>query len=79
MNTTIISKLASQITALLPDQASQEVQKNIQDLLARQLNKMDLVSRDDFEAQQAVLLRTREKLDTLEKQVSELEAAIKQD
>lgn len=78
MNPSIITKLASQITALIPEQASKDIQKNIQDVLARQLNKMDMVSRDDFEAQQAVLLRTREKLDQLEKQVAELERTIKE-
>ena len=77
MNAGVIAKLASQITALIPEQASQDIQKNIQDVLARQLNKLDVVSRDDFEAQQAVLLRTREKLEALEKQVAELEQAIK--
>ena len=77
MNATLITKLASQITALIPEEASKDIQKNIQDVLARQLNKMDVVSRDDFEAQQAVLLRTREKLEALEKQVAELEQAIK--
>lgn len=77
MNASVIAKLASQITALIPEQASQDIQKNVQDVLARQLNKLDVVSRDDFEAQQAVLLRTREKLEALEKQVAELEQAIK--
>jgi len=77
MNPTIITKLASQITSLIPEQASQDIQKNIQDVLARQLNKLDVVSRDDFDAQQAVLLRTREKLEQLEKQVAELERTIK--
>ncbi|MFA5631123.1 MAG: accessory factor UbiK family protein [Porticoccaceae bacterium] len=35
--------------------------------------KMDFVSREEFEAQKAVLLRTREKLEALEKDVAELE------
>ncbi|WVM90085.1 accessory factor UbiK family protein [Halopseudomonas pachastrellae] len=33
-----------------------------------------MVSRDEFETQQAVLMRTRERLEALEKRVSELEA-----
>jgi BMFP domain-containing protein YqiC len=73
MNPSILNKIASQISQLVPEQASQDFQKNIQQVLARQLNKLDLVSRDDFEAQQAVLLRTREKLEALEKQVAEIE------
>ncbi len=77
MKAEILDKIASQISALLPEQASQDLKNNIQQILARQLNKMDVVSRDDFEAQQAVLLRTREKLEALEKQVAALEAHIK--
>jgi ubiquinone biosynthesis accessory factor UbiK len=38
--------------------------------------KMDFVSREEFEAQKAVLLRTREKLEALEKQVAELESKL---
>jgi hypothetical protein len=34
---------------------------------------MNLVSREEYEIQRAVLERTREKLDMLEKKVSELE------
>ncbi|MBT3799027.1 MAG: accessory factor UbiK family protein, partial [Porticoccaceae bacterium] len=34
---------------------------------------LDIVSRDEFDAQQAVLLRSREKIDALEQQLTELE------
>ena len=73
MNTLILEKLAAQISGLLPENAGDDIKKNVQQLLARQLNKLDLVSRDEFEAQQAVLLRTREKLDALEKQLAAFE------
>jgi BMFP domain-containing protein YqiC len=73
MNPFVLSKIASKISQLVPEQTTQDLQKNIQQVLARQLNKLDVVSRDDFDAQQAVLLRTREKLEALEKQVAEIE------
>lgn len=41
------------------------------------LRKLDLVSREEFDAQQAVLQRTRAKLDALEQQLSDLEALAK--
>lgn len=50
-----------------------ELKEKLQSLLGAQLQKMDLVSREEFEAQSAVLLRTREKLENLEKQFAELE------
>ncbi|MGK0443100.1 MAG: BMFP domain-containing protein YqiC [Bermanella sp.] len=76
MKAELLDKIASQISALLPEQASQDMKHNIQQVLARQLNKLDVVSRDEFDAQQAVLLRTREKLDALEKQVAAMESQI---
>jgi len=39
--------------------------------------KMDLVNSEEFEVQKRVLLRTREKLDQLERQVAQLEKQLK--
>lgn len=77
MNKAIIDKLSQQISQLIPTESSEQLKNNIQQLLARQLNKLDVVSRDEFDAQQAVLLRTREKLDALEKQVADMEEKLK--
>ena len=46
----------------------------LQAIIASVLRRMQIVSRDEFDAQTAVLLRTRQKLEQLEKQVAELEA-----
>ena len=46
--------------------------------LENTLHKMNLVTREEFEIQNAVLQRTRSKLETLEKQVAELELLLKQ-
>ncbi|BEH13218.1 MULTISPECIES: accessory factor UbiK family protein [Marinobacter] len=37
------------------------------------MSKLELVTREEFDAQQAVLMRTREKVEALEKRVAELE------
>ncbi len=42
------------------------------------LQKMNLVTREEFDTQQAVLTRSREKLDALEQQIAELEETIQQ-
>lgn len=47
----------------------------LRSLLQQSLAEWELVSRDDFEIHQQVLLRTREKLAALEKRVAELESA----
>jgi BMFP domain-containing protein YqiC len=76
MKAELLEKLAGQISQLIPQASGDDLKKNIQQVLARQLNKLDVVSRDEFDAQQAVLLRTREKLEALEKIVKELEDKI---
>jgi len=59
---------------------SHEAEKNLRAGLHSALKKMDLVTREEFDIQQGVLARTRAKLEALEKQVAELEAALlKQD
>lgn len=51
-----------------------EFEKNLRAVLRSAFTRMDLVSREEFDVQSAVLARTREKLEALEKQVAELEA-----
>ena len=55
-----------------------EVQMQIRTAMSSALQKMNLVTREEFDTQQAVLIRSREKLDALEQQISELEETIKQ-
>ncbi len=56
----------------------QDLEQQFRALLQSQLRKLDVVSRDEFEAQAAVLLRTREKLEQLEQQLDQLSAQIQQ-
>lgn len=54
-------------------QMREDAEKNIRAGLTATFNKMDLVTREEFEVQSQVLLRTREKLEALERRVAELE------
>lgn len=51
----------------------EEMQKNLRGALHGAFEKLDLVTREEFDAQTAVLLRTREKLEKLEKKIVEFE------
>jgi len=51
-----------------------EVQDQVKAAMSATFDRMDLVTRDEFEAQKAVLMRSRELLHQLELQVAELEA-----
>ena len=52
-----------------------DLQRNLRSALESALSKMNLVTREEFDVQQAVLLRTREKLKALETRVAALEEA----
>ena len=54
-------------------ESREELQATFKSALQAGLAKLDLVTREDFEVQRAVLLKTRQKLDALETAVRELE------
>jgi len=56
-------------------QSREELQATFKSALQAGLGKLDLVTREEFDVQRAVLLRTREKLEALEKTVAALEAS----
>jgi BMFP domain-containing protein YqiC len=73
----IIDDLAKRFAESVPPglrQIQAELEKNFHAVLQATFAKMDLVTREEFDVQQAVLARTRSKLEALEKQVAELEA-----
>jgi len=53
-----------------------DIEQNIRAAIEANLKKLNLVTREEFDIQQQVLLRTREKLEALEKKVAELENSI---
>ncbi|MDG1818961.1 MAG: accessory factor UbiK family protein [Porticoccaceae bacterium] len=55
-----------------------EVQMQMRSAMTSALQKMNLVTREEFDTQQAVLRRSREKLDNLEQQIAELEETLRQ-
>lgn len=54
----------------------QEFKQNLRATVTESLAGMNLVTREEFEVQQKVLARTRQKLEALEKRAAELEAAL---
>lgn len=53
----------------------EDVEKKIRRALQSQLTRLDLVSREEFDVQTQVLLRTREKLALLEQRLNDLKTA----
>lgn len=77
MNDKIIDGLSQQFSQMLNtlNNGGTELpgQQQVKAVIQSALGKMDLVTRDEFDAQAAVLMRTREKVEALEKVVAELE------
>ena len=79
MENNVIDELSKRLGEILPpgiNVLKEDMEKNIRAVLQAAFSKMDLVSREEFEVQARVLQRTREKLETLEKQLAELEAKL---
>ena len=75
-NKNTFDDLAKKITGLLPgnfQQVQQDLEANIKALLQSSLSKMNLVTREEFDIQSALLARTREKLEQLEKLLAEMD------
>jgi Uncharacterized protein conserved in bacteria len=74
-----IDELARRLSGLVPPglrESREELQENFKAVLQAGLARLDLVTREEFEVQRAVLLRTREKLEELERTVARLEARL---
>lgn len=73
-----ISRLAQQIGDRLQgaSQAPEEMQKGIQQVVRGAFDRLELVSREDFDILMDVLQRTRGRVEALEKQVAELEKTV---
>ncbi|MGB1236640.1 MAG: accessory factor UbiK family protein [Pseudomonadales bacterium] len=76
MNDALKEGLSQQFSNLvnnLPKGGELPGQDQLKALLQGAFSKMDLVSREEFDAQSAVLQRTRAKVEALEKRLDELE------
>lgn len=77
INVRAIDELAQRLATLVPpgfDAAKDDLAKSFRATLQANLERLNLVTREEFDVQRLVLLRTREKLETLEKLVARLEA-----
>ncbi|MEO5628654.1 MAG: accessory factor UbiK family protein [Thermomonas sp.] len=78
-----LDELARRLSSLVPPglrgdaslELREELQQNFKSVLQTGLGKLDLVTREEFEVQRAVLARTREKLDALERSLADLTGA----
>lgn len=75
LNAKKLEQLAQQIHNALPEgikSLGEDVENKVKQVIQSQLSKLEFVSQEEFDVQTQVLMRTREKLTTLEKKVNEL-------
>jgi len=71
-----INELAGKLADAVPGDLNElrnDIRNNFRSLLQNRLDKLDLVTREEFDVQRKVLERTREKLDRLETELEELQ------
>ena len=74
-----LDEMARKFTEMLPESvrnAQKDVEKNVKASLSGAFQRMDLVTREEFDVQLALLERTRERLAAMEERVTALEKAI---
>lgn len=72
----IFKNIQKKITESIPediDALKGDLKQNIQAAIEAQIKKLDLVTREEFEIQELILKRTREKLEKLEKDIESLD------
>lgn len=77
-----LEELARRLSGLLPPGLAGlrgELEQNFRAVLAGGLEKLDLISREEFEVQKAVLAKTRSRLEELERQLAEMEKTLSED
>jgi BMFP domain-containing protein YqiC len=73
MATRFLDELNNKVSELIAASPAKDVEKNLRALLSNAFSRIDLVTREEFDVQQEVLGRTRDKLRQMEARVMEME------
>ena len=70
----VFDEISARVAAAMASSPVRDAEKNVRVLLRGALEKLDLVSREEFDLQVALLARAREKLDALEERLASIES-----
>ena len=73
METRFLDELNRKVAELVAASPANDIEKNLRALLSSAFSRLDLVTREEFDVQQEVLCRTRERLQQMEARVAEME------
>lgn len=74
MNDRFLSELSARLAELAASNPAKDLERNMRGLLSSAFARMDLVTREEYDAQAQVLARAREKLAALEARIADLES-----
>lgn len=74
MDSKLLDDLNRKVKELVDASPARDIEKNLRALMSSTFSRLDLVTREEFDLQQELLQRTREKLEQMEAKVAELEA-----
>ena len=75
----LFDDINARISEIFTASPARDIEKNVRAMLRSTFSRLDLVMREEFDAQAKVLERTREKLTALQARVAELEARLQKD
>ena len=71
----IFEEVSAKLSETIANSPAKDLEKNVKAMLGSAFNKMDLVTREEFDIQQQVLIKTRTKLVELEERLAKLEGS----
>lgn len=78
-DTKSIDDIANRLANAIPpsfNHLKEDMEKNFHAILQSALARLDLVTREEFEVQKAVVAKTRQKLEAMEQRIAEIEQQI---
>ncbi len=72
----VVNRVSEQLSQVLPPGVRQlrgDIEENIKAVLREALARMELVTREEFDVQAALLTRTRSRLEAVEREMKSLE------
>ena len=72
----LFEEVSAKVSETIANSPAKDVEKNVKAMLGSAFNRMDLVTREEFDIQQQVLIKTRTKLAELEERLKQLEAQL---
>ncbi|MPZ46408.1 MAG: accessory factor UbiK family protein [Betaproteobacteria bacterium] len=69
----LMDELGERLRQVLEASPAKDLERNVRAVLTSVFARLDLVTREEFDVQREVLLRTRERLNELERKLAEIE------